>query len=248
MKKGLSFGLATLMCLSMVSMTTFAAESGAPKQQVVLYATIRDFQADGVLLEGAIEDSKGLVQDTLGADHKPVYNLSKWQELYGGTVTQENLNAFYNDVPGVNQKTKKTLTLNADEEGYYIIDSSVDEMGGNSSDGYFPIDNELFGNEDNEHNYHFSTELHAVFQYKPGDTSEFYGDDDLWAFFNGVLCVDIGGVHGAKGGSANIDELVAEGKLNIKPGDFVNFDLFNMERHLTGSNMYVKTNIDFVNV
>lgn len=241
MKKILTLALSLVMCLSVLVVPAYAK-----KQQVVLYATVRDFKADGVLFEGSISSNTGLVQDELGSDHKPIYNLSKWQELYGGSVTQENLNAFFNDVPNVNMRTKKTLTLDADSEGYYVIDSAVDEMNG-ASDGYFPIDDDLFGNEGNNHNFHFSTELHAVFQYKPGDTFEFTGDDDLWAFFNGVLCVDLGGVHGRQSGSANIDDLVAEGKLNIKPGDYVNFDLFYMERHTTESNMYVKTNIDFVN-
>lgn len=241
MKKILTLALSLVMCLSVLVVPAYAK-----KQQVVLYATVRDFKADGVLFEGSISSNSGLVQDELGSDHKPIYNLSKWQELYGGSVTQENLNAFFNDVPNVNMRTKKTLTLDADSEGYYVIDSAVDEMNG-ASDGYFPIDNDLFGNEGNNHNYHFSTELHALFQYKPGDTFEFTGDDDLWAFFNGVLCVDLGGVHGRQSGSVNIDDLVAEGKLNIKPGDYVDFDLFYMERHTTESNMYVKTNIDFVN-
>lgn len=241
MKKVLSLALSLIMCLSVLVVPAYAK-----KQQVVLYATVRDFRADGVLFEGSINSDTGLVQDRLGTDQKPIYNLSKWRDLYGGSVTQENLNAFFNDVPNVNMRTKKTLTLDADSEGYYVIDSSVDGMNG-ASDGYFPIDNDLFGNEGNNHNFHFSTELHAVFQYKPGDTFEFTGDDDLWAFFDGVLCVDLGGVHGRQSGSANIDDLVAEGKLNIKPGDYVDFDLFYMERHQSESNMYVKTNIDFVN-
>lgn len=241
MKKILTLALSLVMCLSVLVVPAYAK-----KQQVVLYATVRDFKADGVLFEGSIDSATGLVQDRLGSDQKPIYNLSKWQELYGGSVTQGNLNAFFNDVPNVNMRTKKTLTLDADSEGYYVIDSAVDGMNG-ASDGYFPIDNDLFGNEGNNHNFHFSTELHAVFQYKPGDTFEFTGDDDLWAFFDGVLCVDLGGVHGRQSGSANIDDLVAEGKLNIKPGDYVDFDLFYMERHQSESNMYVKTNIDFVN-
>jgi len=226
-----------------------AAGTAAPgkKDKVVLNVTIRDFKADNLLFEGHIDGgTKGLVNATLGADHKPSFILSKWQELYGANVTQNMVNSFYNDVNGTNMRTKKTITLHADDEGYYVIDSAVDEMG-KSSDGYFPIDNELFGNEGNKHNYHFSTEIHATFQYKKGDEFEFVGDDDLWVFFNGKLCIDLGGVHGAQGDEISIDQLVAEGKLNIKPGDYVSFDMFHMERHLTESNMYMRTNINFIN-
>ena len=241
MKKLLSALLAVVMCLSIA-----AVPASAQKQQVILHVTVRDFNKDGLLFEGRDTSHKGLVEEQLGADRKPVFILDEWQKTYGEKVTQAHLNAFYNNVAGVNMSTRKTITMNTDSDGYYVVDSAVDEMGG-ASDGYFPIDDELFGNEGRNHNFHFTTELHAVFQYKPGDTFEFRGDDDLWAFFNGVLCVDLGGTHSATRGTADIDQLVKEGKLDIKPGDYVYFDFFNMERHTSASNMYIRTNINFVN-
>ncbi|MDO4562415.1 MAG: fibro-slime domain-containing protein [Clostridia bacterium] len=233
------------------------------KEEIKLNIIVRDFQEDGVLFEGRITSDEGLVSDTLGSDHKPVYNLPKWQEMFGESVTQENLNAFFNDVSGVNMRTQKTITLNSkyDETeiynetigeyqtisgDFYIIDSAVDEMG-ESSEGFFPIDNELFGNEENEHNYHFSVEIHATFRYKKGDIFIFRGDDDVWVYFNNTLCVDLGGVHSEMEKAVLVDDLVASNKLEINEGDYVSFDMFYMERHLSGSNMYVKTNIDFVN-
>ena len=247
MKKYIALFMTLAMCLSLIPLTAAAYGNQTKKDKVVLNVTIRDFKADGVLFEGRIDyGARGFVADTLGADHKPVFVLSKWQETYGKEVTQEMINSFYNDVNGVNMRTKKTITLNADEKGYYVIDSAVDEMGG-SSDGYFPIDNELFGNGGNNHNFHFSTEIHATFRYKKGDEFAFTGDDDLWVFFNGKLFIDLGGVHPSDSASVSIDNLVADGKLNIKPGDYVSFDMFHMERHTTQSNMYMRTNIDFVN-
>lgn len=216
------------------------------KPRVVLHAVIRDFKQDFKLFEGIVDyGTQGLVADTLGSDHKPVFNIAKWYETYGDDASEAMINAFYNDVGGVNMRTNKTITLDADAGGYYVIDSSVDEMGGHS-DGYFPIDNQLFGNEGNHHNFHFSTEIHATFQYQPGDTFDFSGDDDVWVFFNNKLCVDLGGVHPEQSASVSIDALVAEGKLNVKPGDYISFDIFHMERHLTASNMYMRTNINFV--
>lgn len=239
-KKTLSLLLAICILAAMMPMV-----GAAQKEAVTLYVTVRDFQEDGILFEGNISDSTGLVASSLGSDHKPVFHLPLWQELYGD-VTQEMVGALFNDKSDVNMKTKKTITLNADEEGYYVIDSAVDEMG-DASDGFFPIDNELFGNQGNDHNFHFSVELHATFQYKPGDTFEFTGDDDVWVFFNNTLCVDLGGVHSAASDSVSIDDLVEEGILNIQPGDYVSFDMFYMERHTSESNLYVRTNIDFVN-
>ncbi|NLA86107.1 MAG: fibro-slime domain-containing protein [Clostridiales bacterium] len=254
-RRFLIFTLALMLVLSLLPASAVAAG----KENVTLYVTIRDFKADGLLFEGNVTSNEGMVQSHLGTEKKPVFNLPLWKELYengyweeeqwvmtGPAVTQTMLDALYNDVPGVNMRAKKTITL-ADDRGYYVMDSAVDEMGGNS-DGFFPIDNELFGNyEDYDHNFHFSTELHATFQYKTGDEFWFIGDDDVWVFFNDTLCVDLGGVHGATDAYVSIDALVAEGKLTIKPGDYVSLDMFHMERCTSESNFYMKTNINFVN-
>lgn len=251
------FVLSLIMIMVFVMLP--AGTLAATKDAVTLYVTVRDFKADGILFEGDVVSAEGLVQAILGTDKKPVFNLTTWQELYSGgywdengewietTVTQDMLNSLYNDVNGVNMRTKKTITLNADEEGYYIMNSAEDEYG-SYSDGFFPIDNELFGNFDYyDHNFHFSTELHAVFQYKPGDEFWFTGDDDVWVFFNDKLCVDLGGVHGAVDSYVSVDDLVDQGILDINAGDYVCLDMFHMERCTSESNFYMKTNIDFVN-
>ncbi len=245
--------LALLLILTLLPAQAFAANS----QNVDLTVTIRDFKADGVLFEGDIVAAEGLVQNRLGADNKPVYNLSLWQECFGESITQGNLNAFFNDVPGVNMKTTKTLTLrpcsDAEYAGYWEIDSSIDQNG-DYLDGYFPIDNELFGNQftydgetyDEGHNYHFSVEIHSKFKYVQGGTFEFSGDDDVWVFFNKQLVIDLGGVHGESYADITLDEIASQ--LGIKVGDIVDFDMFYMERHTTGSNMRILTNFDFLNL
>ncbi|MCL1938625.1 MAG: fibro-slime domain-containing protein [Candidatus Azobacteroides sp.] len=223
------------------NVTTISA--GGPSVKVTddrmeIAVTIRDFKADGLLFEGSINDGKGLVQERLGADKKTVYNLSLWQRMFGSRVTQNMLNAFFNDVPGVNMRTEKALIMKPAGNGYWNIDSSD----GNSA-GFFPIDNELFGNEGNGHNFHFSMELHTTFKYIPGATFEFRGDDDIWVFFNDRLIIDLGGVAPQKSAKVELDKIAPI--LGIKQGDIVSFDMFYMERHLTGSNLYMKTNFNF---
>jgi len=44
---------------------------------------------------------------------------------------------------------------------------------------FFPIDNQLFGNEGDPHNYHFTAEVVTSFRYQGGETFTFTGDDDV---------------------------------------------------------------------
>ena len=249
-RKVLSVIIALLLAFTLFSVVSYA-------QNVDLSVTVRDFNADGVLFEGNITTVEGLVMDILGEDKKPVYNLPAWRESFGEDITLDNLKAFFNDVPGVNMTTTKTLTLRPcqeDEyEGYWEIDSSIDENG-DYLDGYFPIDNELFGNlytlgeetYDDGHNYHFSVEIHTKFKYVKNGQFLFSGDDDVWVFFNNMLVIDLGGVHGEESAEISLDEIAPA--LGINVGDIVDFDMFYMERHTSGSNMKILTNFDFLNL
>lgn len=72
---------------------------------------------------------------------------------------------------------------------------------------FLPIDGQLFGNQGRSHNYHFTMEIHRAFTCTPDQAFSFTGDDDLWAFVNGQLVIDLGGVHGAASGSVDLDTL-----------------------------------------
>ncbi len=248
MKKTLSFILALIMVFSVFSFSVSAEDAAPTGSGVDLYVTVRDFQPDEVLFEGVISGGEGFVADRLGTDKKPVYNLPLWQDYFGESVTQDDLHAFFNDVPGTNMTTRKKITMNPDpeEEGFWVVDSSYDAEG-NYLDGYFPIDNELFGNtEGYDHNYHFSVEIHTRFKFVEDASFEFSGDDDVWVFFNGRLVIDLGGVHGEEYAYVSLPEIAEE--LGLKIGDIVDFDMFYMERHTTGSNMKIRTNFDFLNL
>jgi hypothetical protein len=71
-KKLLATVLVLIMAISLFPVPAMAANN----QNVDLTVTVRDFKADGVLFEGDIVSAEGLVKEALGADKKPVYNLS----------------------------------------------------------------------------------------------------------------------------------------------------------------------------
>lgn len=243
--------LAFFLIVTIIGVSSLPASAADNR---TIKVTIRDFKADRILFEGAAGAKKGLVRTTIGDDRKPVFSdplnpsqpLEPWQYWAGASpVTLKDLNAFFNDVPGKNATTTKYLTMIKDEKGYYSVDTKDEKLFDN--DMFFPIDGELFGNEDNQHNFHFSMELHAKFNYKGTESFKFSGDDDVWVFINGQLVIDLGGVHAAMTSEISLPELVAQGKLNIKPGQSFDFDMFYMERHLSQSNLNISTDIDLSN-
>ncbi len=109
---------------------------------------------------------------------------------------------------------------------------------------FFPLDSLGFGNQGEDNNFHFTTELHTQFKYNGGETFRFTGDDDLWVFINDRLAIDIGGIHGAANEEVNLDASAAD--LGISIGQIYSLDLFHAERHTSESNFRVDTNLEFV--
>jgi fibro-slime domain-containing protein len=195
-----------------------------------LTGVLRDFLDSHPDFGDAVADDRGLVQERLGADRKPVYAPTSDTVTTSGAA---NFNQWYRDTPGVNQSTPFTLPFQEREAGVWTYDNQQ----------FFPLDGQLLGNEFQDHNYLFTFELHTEFAYRGGEVFTFAGDDDLWIFINGQLAIDLGGVHGTQTDQIDLDDEAAE--LGLVPGSSYALDLFQAERHPTGSTFRVDTSLRF---
>jgi fibro-slime domain-containing protein len=186
----------------------------------VLAGRIRDFHdTHPDFEEGVINLDPGIVEPSLGSDGKPVYAGADGNPTTSG---QANFDTWYRDVEGVNLGMDLTLPLEDAGNGLAF-----------ASDAFFPIDGQLFGDEGRPHNYHFTLEAHATFRYRGGEVFAFEGDDDLWAFIDRRLALDLGGVHGTESGAVSLDE------LGLTPGEVYPLDVFFAERQTSGSTFHV---------
>jgi fibro-slime domain-containing protein len=188
-------------------------------------------------------DDPNIVSSTLGSDNKPVY-----ANQGGVTLTTHgasDFNKWYNDVSGTNIDIAYELPIVpfTDDAGVMEVgyDSNLQgvpyNVQGQTGDGFFPIDNQGFGNQGKPHNYSFTMEIHTVFTYKGGETFQFRGDDDVFVFINKQLVINLGGVHGPEPAQVNVDA------LGLTIGQVYPLDFFSAERHVTGSNIRFETTL-----
>jgi fibro-slime domain-containing protein len=219
------------------------SSGGAPSPEQcnpAVVGLLRDFRAAHPNFEESNDrqgSEKGIVAVDLGADRKPVFVGGNMQ-----TVTNAaDFDQWYRDVPDVNMTFEHTINFAVGADGRAVYDSAA----------FFPLDGRGFGNEggggrqQQQHNFHFTFELHMQFRYRGGEVFTFRGDDDVFAFVNNKLAIDLGGVHAPESAELNLDEEAA--RLGITPGGVYALDLFHAERHTSQSNFRVETNMEFTN-
>ena len=107
---------------------------------------------------------KGIVDPLLDSNLKPVLAAGDHKFI----TSPADFEQWYHDVPNVNAPFFIYFSL-APTDGVLTF----------FSEAFFPLDGVGWGDQDQKHNFGFTTEVHTEFRYLGAETFTFTGDDDL---------------------------------------------------------------------
>lgn len=186
--------------------------------QINLTATVFDFMKNNSDFENGEPDPVS-VDSKLGSNGFPVFH------------NETRFDYFFQNTSGVNLVTDVTLYLTKISNNLYKLDYL----------NYFPIDNILYGNEGNAHNYHFSTKTSWQVDYNGGEYIYLRYDDGVLLYLNNYLIVNEPGLN--YNGSKHLLLDSVAGDTGMVPGNSYTFNVFHLERHTIESIFYIETDL-----
>ncbi len=251
-----------LCLIALVWFTVAKAQSGEYADTMWAPVVFYDFHADGSNPEFNPQNRSGLytrmVADTLDSQRKPVLGskpffnryIGKWFKPWAaGDFTIPE----YSDLTGASAVIK-TVSYDTAFKNVQIRDSlpflhigdgiyRFERSGSNGTSEFFWLDGKGYGNEPSgyTHNFSFTMELHTYFIFRKDMIFDFMGDDDVWAFVNGKLVLDLGGIHNAMSGSIDMDSLGSS--IGLIEGEVYPLDFYYAERHTSNSRIKITTNM-----